>query len=148
MGSMDVGSTTFDSGPWLRAAMLVESVLEEKSGVLSYIRVIDQTTITAEGAEPPTELPEGGALPVKLAISLQSGEAKGSYALEIVPELPSGRRIEGQALSITLAPGRGVNVNADLVLPVEPGLYLIDVIFEGRRLTRVPLELIYRWVKR
>ncbi|MDO8690007.1 MAG: hypothetical protein Q7R39_08370, partial [Dehalococcoidia bacterium] len=66
----------FENGPYLQAAVFCQDVIEDKSGVLSLIRLIDTLTHAPEMADPPNEMP-----PVtwnwKLVITMKAGKLRG-----------------------------------------------------------------------
>jgi hypothetical protein len=45
--------------PYLKFGLLCERVLEEKDGVLSFVRVVDRFTVGVKGAKVPAEMPPG-----------------------------------------------------------------------------------------
>ena len=134
----------FEKGPYLQVAAFCEQVIEDKSGVLSLIRVVDKITTTASGQQPPEEMPIFD-LNLKLVLSLKSGEVKGSHPIRIVPELPSAETKEPMLLSVHLEGGnRGSNVIADMRMKMDmPGVYWVNVYFGDELLTRLPIEVIY-----
>ena len=134
----------FENGPYLQIAAFCEQIIEDKSGVLSLIRVVDRITVTASGQQATEEMPAFD-LNWKLALVLKSGEAKGSYPIRIVPELPSAERREPIMVSVHLEGGsRGANIIADIRMKMEmPGVHWVNVYFEDELLTKLPIEVIY-----
>jgi len=134
-------------GPFVAVAALCENVIEDKHGVLSLIRVVDEFTITAQGPDVPDALPEG-RLQVKLVISLKSGSAKGRHKLQIVPWLPSGQLGNPLAtVPLNLDGGhRGQNVIMDLHYEVkDEGTHWLNVVLnDDQVLTRIPLHVKYQ----
>jgi len=47
----------FERGSYLITAVFCEQVLQEASGVLSLIRIVDRMTITSSGPNAPAEMP-------------------------------------------------------------------------------------------
>ena len=134
----------FEKGPYLQIAAFCEQVIEDKRGMLSLINVVDRTTHSRGGPQAPEEMPAFD-LNWKLVLSLKSGEARGSYPVRIVPELPSAETKEPILLSVHLEGGnRGVNVVADMSMRMEmPGVHWVNVYFDDELLTRLPIEVIY-----
>lgn len=135
---------TFERGPYLIIAAFCEQVIEDKSGVLSLIRVVDRMNVTAQGPTAPDEMPSA-MLNWFLVLSMKSGEARGSHTVKIEPELPSGIRLEPMMLSVHLEGGsRGHNVVSRVNMKLEmPGLYWFRILFDDQSLTQIPVEVIY-----
>ena len=131
-------------GPYVQTAAFVETVLNERDGVLSLIRLIDRIFVNVPAGAPP-ELPEGGNLTVRLAIMLKAGDARGRHQVSLHPHLPSGQDLESKVVEVFFeGDERGVNLIIDLELPGMEGLYWVDVDVSGRVITRMPLRLIYQ----
>jgi len=47
----------FDRGPYVQAACICEMVIEDKTGAISLIRLIDTLTHEVGGPNPPDEMP-------------------------------------------------------------------------------------------
>lgn len=140
-----------DTGPHLQVAAFCEKVIEDKEGVLSLIRVVDQITSTAVGPDVPEEMPAFTLSGISLVISLKADQARGRYAIKLRPEDPSGHQLPFLETPIQLEGGeRGVNVVSPLQILIEhEGLYWFDVFFSAgaandRLLTRMPLRVVYR----
>lgn len=82
----------FEGGPYLTAACLCDTIIEDKGGVLSLIRIIDILVHGEMGPNPPEELPPFN-YPLKLVLMLKSGAARGRSNLQIKPELPTGESL-------------------------------------------------------
>lgn len=134
----------FENGPYLQVAAFCEQVIEDKTGVLSLIRVVDRLTVNSRGTEVPEDMPPFD-LNWKLVLMLKSGEVKGSRLITIVPELPSAETKSPTTLSVHFEGGnRGANVVADFRLKMElEGVYWVNVYLENELLTKLPIEVIY-----
>lgn len=134
----------FDRGPYLSVAAFCEQVIEDKSGVLSLIRIVDRMTITAQGPTAPEEMPPA-MLNWFLVLVLKSGEARGSQTVKIEPELPSGLRLEPTMLPVHLEGGnRGQNIVSKLNMKLEmAGIYWFRILIDDQFLTQIPVEVIY-----
>jgi hypothetical protein len=141
-----------DGGPHLQMAAFCENVLEDKEGVLSLVRVVDQVTQTATGPDAPDQMPPFILSHLTLVIMLKADQARGRYAVKIRPEDPSGIQLPPAELPIHLeGSNRGVNLLVPLQIPISlEGVYWFDVLFmpgrneEDRLLSRVPLAILYR----
>jgi hypothetical protein len=131
-------------GPFLQAALICERVLREQDGVLSAIRVIDRLVRRA-GPDAPDELAPFEQ-PIEILLLMKSGAARGRFELTIGVEKPSGE--QGEVLEVPVhfeGEDRGIQV----VLPMsfaadQEGLYWFDIGFEGTRITRMPLRVLYQ----
>src|SRR6266849_6097213 len=117
-----------ETGPYLKAALLCENVIEDKQGVLSFIRVIDRFMQMAVGPAAPSDMPplEVGIYAV---IMLVAGQAQGSQEVKLVLRKPSGLAQELGVTTVLLEDeDRGANIIARLQLVLESqGLYWIEV---------------------
>ena len=135
---------TFEHGPYIQMAGFCEQVLQENTGVLSLIRVVDTITHGAQGPGAPAEMPPF-KYPLKLVLMLKSGRSKGRYDLKVVTELPSGELKEPLTQSIQLeGEERGVNriIQMQMEFTLE-GLHWFKVHLDDSVLTRVPLRVKY-----
>ena len=135
---------SFEGGPYLITAAFCEQVIEDKSGVLSLIRIVDRMYITAQGPNAPEEMPPA-ALNWFLVLTLKSGKVHGSHQIKIEPELPSGLRGSPISVSAHLEGGnRGTNIISRLGMKLEmPGVYWFRIYFDENFLTQIPIEVIY-----
>ena len=134
----------FEQGPYLTLAAFCEQVIEDKSGVLSLIRVVDRMNIATQGPTAPEQMPPTN-LNWVLVLSMKSGEARGSLPIKIEPELPSGLRLQPLTLSAHFEGGnRGINILSKLNIKLEtPGVYWFRIYVDDKFLTQVPVEVIY-----
>jgi hypothetical protein len=134
----------FERGPYLTTAVFCEQVLQEASGVLSLIRIVDRMNVTASGPHSPEEMPPQ-KLGWTLVITLKSGDARGSHPVKIVPQRPSGETMPPITLSVHLeGDNKGANLVAKMDMQVEmPGIYWFNIYVDDYLITRVPFELIY-----
>jgi hypothetical protein len=129
-------------GPFVNSAVVCERVLVEQDGVASVIRVIDRLFFTAGEQGEPIE----PRYPLWLLVTLKAGAARGSYTVSIVMEKPSTERVDIATAPVLFeGDDRGINLIMQMVLePDQQGLYWYDVLFEGERLTRIPLRVVYQ----
>jgi hypothetical protein len=135
------------TGPFLKAALFCDDVIEGKDGVLSLIRVIDRLTIATGDRNAPPDLPPL-VHRLKLVIMLISGRAKGSHLLNLHVEKPDGTSTPLWT-NTTFFEGedRGANFVADLQYNFETeGLYWFDVLLDGEQISRLPFRVIYQRV--
>lgn len=133
-----------ESGPYLQLAAFCERVIESKQGVLSLINVVDRMTISSADPEAPEQMPERD-IDWCLVLSFRSGEARGTYQVRIIPEKPSGIKLDPFEVP---AHFEGGNRGPQLVLQMqfrvtEPGLYWFWIYLGEDFLTKIPLEVIY-----
>jgi hypothetical protein len=134
----------FERGPFLALAAFCEQVIEDKSGVLSLIRIVDRMHVFASGPTAPEEMPPS-FLNWFLVLSFKSGEVRGSHPIKIEPELPSGLRINPIILSAHFEGGnRGHNTISKLNMKLEmPGVYWFRIYVDDQFITQIPVEVIY-----
>ena len=89
----------FERGPYLSVAAFCEQVIEDKSGVLSLIRIVDRLNVAVQGPDAPPEMPPSN-FNWTLVLTLKSGDARGSAEVKIVPELPSGVSMQPSIQSV------------------------------------------------
>ena len=135
----------FSQGPFLAAAFLCETVLQEQDGRHSIIRIIDRINRQAIGTDPPEDmLPFDYSL--DLYLSFKAGSARGPMMLRVRLEKPDGSSSEVFARELYFEGDdeRGVNNVAHLRLGIGlTGLHWFDVILADQRVTRVPLRVAY-----
>lgn len=136
--------TVFERGPYLQTALICQTVLQERDGVLSIIRVIDRLIVSAAGQDAPEHMPPIAGN-VTLLITLKSGPARGSYPIRITLEAPSGiSREVGVMTAMLEGEDRGANlINSMAIQFTEEGLYWFGIYFQNKPITRVPFRVIY-----
>lgn len=140
------GELGFDTGPYVTLALFCEQAIEDKSGVLTLVRIVDQMTVSASGPNVPAELPPGAGIQTNLVIGLKSGHALGQQKVQVVFEHPDGSRHPGPELPVhfTQEPSHGANLVLALTVALSTtGLYWADILVNGRLVTRTPLEVRY-----
>jgi hypothetical protein len=131
-------------GPHIQAACFCEMVIEDKTGVMSLIRIIDTLTHTETGPNPPEDIPP---VPVsmKLVLMLKSGKARGRSSLRIIPEFPTGATQELPIYSLHFEgeeKGHNFVLNLAYIFPIE-GLYWFHIYIEEEKLTSIPFRVKY-----
>lgn len=119
-------------------------ILEDKSGVLSLLRIID----TLNHSTPVSDLSapmQPFTYALKFVLMLKSGEARGRHSIKIIPELPSGELREPVTIPAHLnGEDSGQNIVADLAFEFTlEGLYWFNVYFDDEPLTSLPLRIRY-----
>ena len=134
----------FEQGPYVQVAAFCEQVIEDKTGVISLIRVIDTVTHRETRPDAPEEMPP---VPyrMKLVLMLKAGRARGRHDVRIVPELPSGETKNPISFSVQMeGENRGQNVIADFAFTFTlEGLYWFNVYLGDAVLTRMPFQVRY-----
>lgn len=141
------GELGFDTGPFVGLAVFCEQAIEDKNGVLTLVRVIDQMTVSVSDLNAPEELPPGAGIQTTLVLGLKAGQALGKQRVRVVFEHPDGSRHPGPELPVhfTQAPASGANLILKLTLGLSTtGLYWADVLVNDRLVTRSPLEVRYQ----
>jgi Family of unknown function (DUF6941) len=136
--------------PYLIAALLCERVLQETDGSLSAIRLIDQVTLSPV---PPNLSADVEIVPPRftaaLLISLKGGASGVQHKVGVVAHSPGGPNQSFPAQPITLGSTiPGAVPGANLVVQLQAGLrhegiYWFEVRLDGRRLTAIPLRVVF-----
>jgi hypothetical protein len=137
----------FQHGPYIQMAGICDQVIEDKTGALSLIRLVDTITHTEARPDAPAEMPPV-TYPMKMVVMLKSGRARGRHELKIIPELPSGELKPPLTRSIQMeGEERGVNniINMLFTFTME-GLHWFDIYLDDSLLTRIPLRIKYNRV--
>lgn len=163
--------TTLGVGPFLRAAFMCDQVIEGKDNVNSYVRVVDRVVLSTEahaglpgagqasanpeqdGGDHPSlpELPE--VLPqfpwgTVLVLMFVGGSARGRQTLRLDMETPDGLKAPlGGPVDVHFdgRPNALVNLHVRLGLELKAeGLHWIHVTLDNRRMTQVPLDVMYQ----
>jgi len=138
--------TSPKDGPFLLAALLCEKVLLEPDGVASAIRIVDQLTIQRV----PDEALLKGAVVVppvmhlSLLVILKSGNAPGTYRMQIRGRAPSGTTLDFPPREVELSKPYHGGVTHALQLDLglrEAGLYQFDVLIDDEFVSSVPLQV-------
>jgi Family of unknown function (DUF6941) len=126
--------------PHVALATFCERVIQDKADdVMSVIRLYDAITVPATA--------RGQFADLTAAISLRSGEARGTYNIEFLFHPPGGAarvRLPTPGSVTFLGDEQGVTFGLQIhTMLHEPGLYWLDLQVEGRVLTRIPLRINY-----
>lgn len=127
--------------PLIAAAFTCERIMQEADGVISAIRIVDTFNVTLPGDAP--ENIKVGINPWVI-VYLKSGDAIGRYTVSFVMRPPEGKPGPlGQPIDIDLTGGaNGATIAFELTMIVRTaGLYWIDVLVDGERLTSIPITL-------
>lgn len=131
--------------PLVQLAAICQTAIPEANGFLSIIRIIDRFPVQGVTDQmPPQPLHN-----LCLAVILKSGEMDGRFTMKIVPETPSGKRLQAVEVPVLFEKNeRGVATIMPLALVAEEeGLYWFDVTIEQDVLTRIPLRVMYQKVQ-
>ena len=103
--------------PYLTMAVFCEKVLQERDGVLSLIRIIDQFNISGPAEEmPPTQIT------VNAVICFKAGFVRGKYVIKLRPVSPAGKEMAGGMTNACFeGDDRGVNLIMILNLLLKGG---------------------------
>jgi len=128
--------------PYISAALLAETIIEDKSGSITVVRIADRVEYQVQG------LPAGykPVINIKGLLSLKSGPAKGEFKLRISIVRPNGEQ-QGNALVLPDFVLRGGDHGQNFILNFgigvqEEGLHWFDVYLDEVLLTRIPLMIV------
>ena len=132
-------------GPYLNAALLCEKVLQEKDGVNTAIRIIDQLNITAAGPGVPQQIVPS-VVKFTILLVIKTGEMPGPCTIEIIvkkPDLTEAAKI-ARTVNLESPAYRGMNLKIETQLQVDQvGLWWFEIFIRGIKRTRVPLNVVY-----
>ena len=134
----------FENGPFVQFACFCDMILEDKTGAVSLIRIVDTINHTVSNPNPPDKMPPLH-VSLKLAIAFKSGSSIGRHDFKIVPELPNGSTLDPIDLSVYFKgeeKGCNVIVPMDLICELE-GLYWFEVFIDNEKITSIPLRIRY-----
>lgn len=134
------------SGPFVAAAVFCENIVEDSSGMLSAIRILDTINVAVPPhIDPPTkknQLP----LSLNLLLSFRSGDSPRRQRLKVTIESPEGKRKDvgaSRPVEYTKEPHAVTNVKVKVNLGVHSsGVFWFDVFLDGKLMTRVPLNVV------
>jgi hypothetical protein len=133
-------------GPYLAAAIFCESVMEGADQALTAIRIVDQITLTIPKDAPPDIPSEQKRLPASICalVTFRRGDAKRKHVVRLVMNSPSGKRETVSDHRITLSDKAhgGANLRINMTFGISKGgLFWVDVILDGKLVTRMPLQI-------
>ena len=153
--SATVSNAEESKGPFIKAAVFCERVLEEKDNVLSAIRIFDRSSaeIEVEGIADDEGIPEEIPHPLiqgALLVALVAGEAARNQVVNVRLVKPSGSTSPLAEFPIEF--NADEDAAAQLILRLtltakEDGIYWFEILVGGDVRTRVPLR-VTRTVKR
>jgi hypothetical protein len=127
--------------PFVSSATVCERVLRENDGVPTLVRLVDTFYFDHEPALAAAGMKAGCEF--SIVVGLKSGPAKGKFSLSLSMRPPKGHTKQLAVWPIVLEGGtHGLNAVVNFGLPFEvEGTYWFDVLFEGERLTSIPVTL-------
>jgi hypothetical protein len=136
-------------GPYLAAAFFCERTLAEPDGAITAVRIIDRMTVDVAADAPPDFPPEANGLhvPIHALLAFRTGDSPGEHLLRLVMESPSGKKhpFSDHTLTLTPEPHGGANLRVNGIIAVKTGgLFWLHVFLDGKRLTRMPLQISVR----
>jgi hypothetical protein len=136
-------------GPFLASAVFCESIMEDASGKVSAINILDGCQFWVP-PQAPDNVPSKSQ-PVQIIQNIllifRTGDAPGKHNLRLMMQQPNGKRSEALNQEIKLTPEShgGVNIKTHVNMSVySSGVFWIDVILDGKRLTRMPLNISFQ----
>ena len=135
----------FDDGPYVQAACFCDLALQDTSGAISLIRVIDTIYSSGSGPNSPEEMPSFNHS-FNMVIMLKSGMARGRHDMTITPEMPNGEAKDPLLFSVHF---EGEEKGANIITKMEfqfkyEGLYWFNIKLGENLLTAIPLRVKYQ----
>jgi hypothetical protein len=138
---------TGKGGPYLAAALLCETIIEDKQdGAMSAIRIVDQFSLTLSPTTPPDFPSEAQRLPVHTPVLLmfKTGNSPGEHVIRLDLESPSGKSetVHEQTISFGPKPNAGANLRFNANIAVHTGgVFWLHVFLDGKEVTLIPFEI-------
>jgi hypothetical protein len=127
--------------PWVQAAVFCDQIVEDRTGSISVIRIIDRFTMARpEGWDGKTHL----MLPLNVLLAFKAGDVKGERTLTIYLTSPKNKRKKLFQKGVEFF---GTNISTNIKLTVQfqfktEGTHWFDI-FVGKWLaTRMPLTVV------
>lgn len=133
-------------GPYVQIAAFCEQVIEDRTGTLSLIRVVDRITVThVSVGDKSVPDPEPKRQELTLVVVLKPGTAIGTYPMTIQREEPSGV-ISSPLVEFTVH-FEGADRGANVLIPLEistasQGLTWYHIRIDGKLVSKVPMSVI------
>lgn len=136
-------------GPYLASAVFCDSLVRGEDGAMTVVRIIDNATLTLPD-DAPSDVPSEEK---KLLMSLEGlivfkrGDAGGRHVVKLVAHSPSGKdlALHEQPFDFRDEMHGGYNLRLKVNMAIaEPGLYWVDVLLDGKQMTRMPLMIIVK----
>lgn len=143
---MPEGDLNFDPriGPFV-TALICERILEERDGVKSAVRIIDQLSRSALGTPPPPAM-EPFIHPLGFLVRLKAGIARGTFQIHLKIRKPDNEIAHTMSHAVHL-PGpedAGTDLVFNLMMLFDAqGTWWFDVYVNDERWTQTPLRVIY-----
>jgi hypothetical protein len=132
------------SGPYVGIAVLCDGVEARDDGTLDIHGIVDGLVVEPR-ADDPLGLQPHAVLSFTLVVNVRAGAERGAHRLGIRGFYPSGAAGPEHQRDVEFSdasPGAGLIVPLSLEIH-EQGWYHFDVEYDGRRLTRIPLHVVY-----
>jgi hypothetical protein len=133
-------------GPFLNA-LLCEKILEEKDGIKSAVRIIDQVNRSMVGIGLPVPtIMEEFEFSIALLIRLKAGAARGTYQIKVQVKKPNNDDAGEMEHPVHL-PGpddAGIDIALNVQMKIDQvGTWWFDIFVNGERWMRLPLRVVY-----
>jgi hypothetical protein len=140
----DSGEAGRGDGPYVGIAVLCDRVDAKDDGTVDVQGIVDGLVVEPR-ADDPLGMQPHVVLDFTVLVNVRAGGQRGAHRLAIRGFYPSG--VAGPELARAVEftddrPGAGLVVPLSLEIH-EEGLYHFDVEYDGRRLTRIPLRVVY-----
>lgn len=121
-----------DQGPFVRVATICEALLNERTGGISLIRLLNKLVINGNPRFPIW-------IPVTLYLSMeQFPQDREDHRIQLMIASPLGPRVVNEFVTVSpFGPFREANFDFTLQFPIiEEGKHSVAILYEGRALTK------------
>jgi len=145
-----------ETKPLVAAAFICEKILVEEGNIYSAIRIVDTYKVKLikiaqlkETVPRPTSIGDSTQLlDMSALVIVKAGTVTGKHEMSFRVRNPEGKETPfPDKFPVNFAmndPAEGANATIRFVMPANanPGLYWIDVLWDGESLTSIPLKLV------
>lgn len=129
---------------YVQAAFFCERVTIEENQTLTFNKLLTHLNVQVTGGPPSGTMPPITINPA-IVVALTSEKLRGKYDLALSMVRPDGLRLGSASLPVEFeGPGIIRPTFTQVSVPIEmQGIYWFDLLFEGKQLTRIPLQIVY-----
>ncbi len=138
------GVAPHEGPPYIGIAVFCEQALEEKDGIFSLVRMFNEVNVTPAPGRPLPTVEQPLPIPLLFFLLLYDADKVGWNRLSINMTDSLGPLPPTRSMSSNPLPDKShLAVRARMTLPLRSeGIHWAEVVFNGRLLSRVPLNVI------
>jgi hypothetical protein len=136
-------------GPFLAAAFVCDSFMDDASGKVSAIGISDGCNFYVTH-DAPVDFPskeQPAVIMLNILLLFRSGDSPGKHTIKLIIETPDGNRSKALEKEVTFSePSHGgINLKTNANLSIySAGVFWIDVFLDDKRYTRIPFNITFQ----